>query len=66
MSNKHIEAKIPAAAQKQPSKEELMKQAQMLDVEEEKKFVEEYNELCKKYGRQIQPKLQLEVVRINQ
>lgn len=45
------------------SKEELLAAAQKLAKEEETKFIEEYNELCQKYGLQISPQMTLVVNR---
>lgn len=43
------------------SKEELIAAAKKLEQEEQKKFIEEYNALCDKYGYVIQPKIGLDI-----
>lgn len=45
----------------QLTEEELVKRAQELEAEKQKKFVEEYNALCDKYGYVVQPKIGLEI-----
>lgn len=45
------------------TKEELLKEAQVLEDGERAKFVDEYNALCEKYGFIIQPQISLQVDR---
>jgi len=48
---------------KELSEQELLEAAQKISKEKEAKFIEEYNELCTKYGLQISPQMTLVVTR---